>query len=239
MDYEILLPEKVRSLTLSEAYKYIEAIQSYPGDWRTTIITIPHQERIDDVEGITPLPTTYGAICFPELYLNELTLREFLRRYLENSEVESVIDALGKGLYLHKVLPSALLEKIDDKLSDFISGVSFEVFIPLEEKVKEPDKLRELGIVDLVEVFKTSVPVVKPEIVRQALEESHYVGEYLEKLEMLFNEAEELELNILRAEGYVNIDITLSDLEDKIQILVEHIQAMKLVIMFTRAIRST
>jgi len=239
VSYEILMPEKIRSLSISEAYEYIEAIQSFPGRWPSIIITLPAEGRRGDVEGITPLPTTHGALCFPELYLSEDALFSVLSEHMRKADVKGVLRALDRGLPLHKVIPPRLLEEVDRRIRDVIAGLIFEVFIPLRKMPEGLNGLEGLGIADSIETFRSVVFPVEPTAVRRALDESYYVGEYLEKLEALFDEVEEMELDILIARGYMKAQNTLLDLEARIEALVERIPALRKALMFTRAICSS
>ncbi len=239
MDYEIILPLKVRTLTIAKAYKYIEAIQSYPGDWSLVVVTgnVEKLKKARFLEGITPLPTTYGALCFPELYLNDELLVAMLKEKLDEEEVVGIIKAINRGERIHRLIPRSLLREVEQRMTDLIAGADFEVFIPLEEITKELDEIvKRINLIEYFELFKTSAFPVEPELVEEILDRAYHVGEYLSGLEKIFDEAKEEELDILRVEGFIKSDMKLKELEETLQSLVDQVPAKRVTLMFTRVI---
>jgi len=237
-NYKIILPLRIRSQSIARCYKYIEAIQSYAGNWPSLIITgDPRRLRWDSIlEGITPLPTTHGALCFPELYLSDEKLVEFLRSKVRG-DIEGYINAIKSGEHIHRVIPYSLLKDIEKELEELIAGMDIEVFIPLRYDIEKIDNL--IGSIPFLEeheVFKASIPLVKSRLIEQALDRAHYVGEYLRELEEIFNEAMEEELYILRLWGFIDASTTLVDLEGQLQRLINKMPIKEGVLMFTRVI---
>ncbi|RLF17733.1 MAG: hypothetical protein DRZ82_09535 [Thermoprotei archaeon] len=239
MDYKIILPLKIRELTIAKAYRYIEAIQSYPGNWPLIIITGNIEGLSWDqlLEGITPLPTTYGALCFPELYLDDELLIAILRERLSEEVVSGIIKAINRGEEIHRLVPYSLLKDIEQRIPEILAGVDFEAFIPLRKEVKKLDEItKNIDIIDDIKLFKVGAFPVEPKTIERDLDRAYHVGEYLADLERTFNEVEEEELDILRVGGFVKAGMKLTDLEEELQCLLDRIPARRLTLMFTRVI---
>ena len=182
------------------------------------------------------MPTTHGALCFPELYLSDEKLIEFLRRKTKG-DVEGYINAINSGEHIHKVVSYRLLKDLEEELEKLIAGMDVEAFIPLRQNIERVDDLiSNIPFLEGYETFKASVPLVKSRLVEQALDKSHYVGEYLKELEVIFNEATEEELYILRVWGFIDARTTLIYLEERFQKLINKVPTKEGALMFTRII---
>jgi len=239
VDYEILLPAKIRSLTVAEAYTYIEAIQSYPGDWPLVIVSgdLQKLDPKSPLEGLTPIPSTYGALCFPELYVDERRLYSLLRNLLDLRSLNSVVEGLRRGVPLERLVPRRIESTLESRLPEFLAGADFEAFIPLKSELERLKFLAErYPIIEDVEVFRTTAFPLRPEEVRKVLEESYYVADYLRSLEDMSSKASEIQLTILRLEGFVEASTRLKDLEAHLQEIVSEIPSLRRTLMFTRVL---
>ncbi|RLF05413.1 MAG: hypothetical protein DRK00_04485 [Thermoprotei archaeon] len=236
--YRILISDKVKQLTIKEAYEYIDAIQSFKGDW--PLYLAPEEvlaaERGGEVESITPIPATYGALAFLEFYVDEERLAEELAKLIR-AEAVYIRGALERGVPLHRLAPAHVLEELED-LGEYIRGYLFEAGIPLERALtkEEASRLEEIPWVTEVEVLETEMFGVEPRAVEEQLERSYYVGEYLRRLERLFMDAAPRKGHLALIRGTGDASNTLEHLESSLEEIVCKISAKEFTLMYARLV---
>lgn len=234
LEYEILISDKVKRMTLAEAYEYIEAVQSFGGDWPLYLTPrdLLEGEAAYEVESITPMPTTHGAVCFIEVYIDEEATVNQLAERLGFKDHQHVRRALESGTPLHRALPPEFLEKLE--LRSVIRGFGAEVAVPLEDAVADvgerPAWLREQALIE------TSLFLVDPEKVKAELDKSMYVGEYLRRLERLFAGSREEVGHLLLLRGEFDAGLSFRDLEEVVGELVERLPARRGALMYSRVV---
>lgn len=232
--YEIIVSEKIKRMTIAEAYEYIEAFQSFEGDWPLYLAPreLMEGEREYEVEAITPIPSTHGAVCILEFYLDEELAAKVLSEKLGPKSSEHVKRALEAGVPLHRAVPPAILEEMEE-YSSLIKGFRFEAAIPLTRRVEEvPGKP---GWIDEHESIEVDLFLIDPDKVKRELDKSLYVGEYLRRLERLSSKClgEKGWLLLLRGEDAC---ISLESLEKKLGDIVRQLPARRGAMMYTRIV---
>lgn len=237
-EYRILISEKIKQLTIKEAYEYIDAIQSFKGDWPfyLTPKEVLETERRGEVESITPIPTTHGALALLEFYVDERELSERLAELL-GAEAVYVRSALERGVPLHRLAPPHVLEELEE-LGDYVKSYLFEAAIPLKRVLGREAiaELRSFPWVIEVEALKTEVFGIEPSIVEEELEKSYYVGEYLRRLERLFINATPKESNLVLVRAIGDASKTFEHLERLVGELTRIIPAEELTLMYARLV---
>ncbi|RLE81207.1 MAG: hypothetical protein DRJ52_04690 [Thermoprotei archaeon] len=234
-EYEILLIDKIKSRRICKLFTVIEAFQSYDGEWE--IILMPKEVAEGDVkeaflDKASPIPTTHGAILFPDLIVDEKALSRLAE--LPPGEVK-IIEMGSRPIWL--IIREKKLREILVAYPEVLKEVSFEIFLPLKTSLPENVDPRDyIPYVDRVEKFKTEVQLLDPKVVKNILNKANYVGEYLEALENAFRENSiEEKLSVLALRGICPANISLKELEKKIK---EYVEAAKCfregTMMFTR-----
>jgi len=237
-EYRVLISDKVKQLTIKEAYDYIDAIQSFTGDWPLYLAPkeVLEAEGERELESITPIPATYGALAFLEFYVDEEELAEKLAR-LVGARAVHIRGALERGVPLHRLAPTHVLEELEG-LGEYIVGYLFEAGIPLRRRLtgEEVSKLKEVPWVVEVEVLETVMFGVEPRAVEIELKRSYYVGEYLRRLERLFINAMPKRGSLALIRGTGDASKTLEHLEALLGELVRGIPAEELTLMYARLV---
>jgi len=234
--YRILLSDKVRRMQIRRAYEYIDAIQSYPSEWAYAFAP---REAVEEggikLESINPIPATYGAVDFPELYVDEEKLLEELKQRMKGSYVRAISRALEKGVLPYRALPPETFEEVLKENPGVIAEVLFEAFIPLNLR---PENLG-FGEGWEVEVFRTEVQLIEPRLVEEALKEAERVIDYLAELEQLGESASTIrEVWVLAARRVVSAEKTMEDLEREVEVIIGKLSgvALAMTMLFNRLV---
>ena len=233
--YSILITEKVKEMRVAEAYEYIDAIQSFKGDWPLYVTPkeLLESEKEYDVESLTPIPATHGALEFLEFYVDEEELAEVLRGLIEEDYISPIMKALEAGVPLHRALPPSILEEFED-FGKLIKNYLIEIALPLREGGDVASMVEGFEWVEEVELFETEVFLVDPDLVEKELEKSYYVGEYLRRLEKLFSSAMETRLHLMLVRGFGEASLTFKDIEKAVEKLLKELPVVRCTTMFTR-----
>lgn len=236
--YRILLGGKVKGMSVAQAFEYIDAIQSFKGDWPLylTPSAALDVERAVELEGITPLPATHGSLVFIEFYVDEDALASDLSSRLK---VDPAIlkSALERGAPLHRLVPGEALEELSE-LERYVRAFLLEAAVPIERSLTggEENAITSLEWVTDMDTVEIEVPGVRVELVEAELERAYYVGEYLRRLERLFEKAETVSRHLLLVRGEGEASLKLADLEAMVGQLVRIIPAIKATVMYYRLI---
>ncbi|MEM1509255.1 MAG: hypothetical protein QW291_01000 [Thermofilaceae archaeon] len=237
-DYKILLSEKIKMVSITEVFDYIDAIQSFKGDWPLYLAPregVESSTRVE-MEGVTPLPATHGGFAFIEYYLDEdLASIEIAREIRVDTEV--IRSALEKGVPLHRLVPEEVLDKLD-RLGKFIKLFFFEAALPLVRELApcELELVKRLHWVVEFEQVEVDAIGMDPARVELELERSYYVGEYLRRLEALFSGGGAKVTRLLLVRGEGDAGLTLKQLENVVDTLVHKIPVERLTVMYYRLI---
>lgn len=233
-EYRLLLSERIRGLSVAEAFEYIDAIQSFKGDWPLVLSpsALFESEKPLELEGLTPIPATYGALAFIEFYADEEGLASSLAGKLGVSP-EVLRSALERGVPLHRLAPPEVVEELEN-VGNYLRVFLFEAAIPLGEGALQSSALASLEWVTDFDVVEVEVPGVDPEAVLTELEKSQYVGEYLRRLEKLFARAETKTKRLLLVRGEEEAKTKLSEVEAMVAQVVELVPALKTTVMYSR-----
>ncbi|MEM2186954.1 MAG: hypothetical protein QXF69_09480 [Thermofilaceae archaeon] len=236
--YRILLSERVKGISIAQAFEYIDAIQSFKGDWplHLTPSVALEAERPVELEGITPIPATHGGLAFIEFYVDEDAVASRLASKLK-VDPEILRGALERGTPLHRLVPGEALEELSE-LGRYMKAFLFEASVPIERSLtsEEENAITSLEWITDMDVVEVEVPGVKAELVEAELEKSYYVGEYLRRLEKLFEKAETVSRRLLLVRGEGEAGLKLADLEVMMGHLVRAIPAVRATVMYYRLI---
>lgn len=233
-----MLSEKVKTLSVAGAFEYIDAIQSFRGEW--PLFLAPREaielERRVEVEGITPIPATHGGLAFIEFYLDEDSISAELARDM-GVDAEVIRSALEKGAPLHRLAPEEALDKLG-KVGEFIKLFLFEAALPLVRELTpcELELVERTHWVTEVEQVEVDAIGMDPARVELELERSYYVGEYLRRLEALFSGGGTKVTRLLLVRGEGDAGLTLKQLEGVVDELVHRIPIDRLTVMYYRLI---
>lgn len=233
-EYRLLLSERIRGLSVAEAFEYIDAIQSFKGDWPLVLSpsALLESEKPVELEGLTPIPATHGALAFVEFYADEEGLASSLAGKLGVSP-EVLRSALERGVPLHRLAPPEVVEELEN-VGNYLRVFLFEAAVPLGEGPLQSSALASLEWVTDFDVVEVEVPGVDPEAVLAELEKSQYVGEYLRRLEKLFAGAETKARRLLLVRGEGEAKTKLSEVEAMVAQVVERVPALKTTVMYSR-----
>ncbi len=235
--YRLLLSDRVRGLTVAEAFEYVDAIQSYRGDWPLYLAPSAYLEgeRPAELEGITPIPATHGALALVEFYVDEEPLSAHLSESLKVSP-DVLRSALERGVPLHRLAPAEVVESLDVRA--FLRAFTFEAAIPLRSEPSSEllDSLSRFEWLTDVDVVDVEVPGVDPELAAAELEASYYVGDYLRRLERLFARAATVANHLLLVRGEGLAQMRLTDVEAMVSEIVSVAPAVRAATMYYRLI---
>jgi len=232
--YRLLLSERVRGMSVAEAFDYIDAIQSFKGDWPLALspsAALESEEPVE-LESLTPIPATHGALAFVEFYADEEGLASSLAKRLGVSP-EVLKSALERGVPLHRLAPPEVVEELEG-LGEYLRVFTFEAAVPLSEGPLQAEALAGLEWVTDFEVVEVEVPGVDPEVVERELERSQYVGEYLQRLERLFARAETRARRLLLVRGEGEARMKLVEVEAMVAQAIELVPALRATVMYNR-----
>lgn len=221
-------------MSVAEAFEYIDAIQSFKGDW--PLILSPsaffESEKPVELEALTPIPATHGALAFVEFYADEESLASSLAGKLGVSP-EVLVSALERGVPLHRLAPPEVIEELES-VGESLRVFLFEAAVPLGEGSFQSSALSSLEWLTDFDVVEVEVPGVDPEAVEAELEKSQYVGEYLRRLEKLFARAETRVNRLLLVRGEGEAKVKLSEVEAMVAQVLERVPAVKVTVMYSR-----
>ncbi|MCS7105466.1 MAG: hypothetical protein NZ954_07905 [Thermofilaceae archaeon] len=234
--YKLLLSDRVRELSVAEAFDYIDALQSYKGDWPLylTPSAILETEKVSEVEGLTPIPATHGALAFIEFYVDEEAIASNLSSKLKVGS-DALKSALERGVPLHRLVPQEAFGELEN-VGSFLKAVLFEATVPVERKLND-EEARAVSDLEWVVDFDTvevEVPGVKPEVVEAELNQAYYVGDYLKRLEKLFSKAEVEAKHLLLVRGEEEAGVKLKEVEALLDKLVRKVTAVRVSVMYYR-----
>jgi hypothetical protein len=232
--YRLLLSERVRGMSVAEAFDYIDAIQSFRGDWPLALSPSAalEAEKLVELESLTPIPATHGALAFVEFYADEEGLASSLAGKLGVSP-EVLRSALERGVPLHRLAPPEVVEELEG-VGEHLRAFLFEAAVPLGEGDVRGEALASLEWVTDFEVVEVEVPGLDPEVVERELERSQYVGEYMQRLERLFARAETRARRLLLVRGEGESRMRLIDVEALMAQVVERVPALRVAVMYNR-----
>lgn len=221
MRFEIILPVKLKSMKIYEIIDIIDSIQSFDYDWKSYIMTITENfTEYKESEKLTPIPTNVGAIDFTEYIYDEELLLKNLRGHFESKKFRELKKLMELGYEVSKFINEDLLEELIYNNKDIITSVQIELFITLRNGMlmNKSRGIIESSPFNHCELIKASYYYLKPNDVYNALEESYYLIDYLNKLAKL-SESSSIEgegiLLVLR--GYYPAEKTMLDLEQEIE----------------------
>lgn len=220
-------------MSVAEAFDYIDAIQSYKGEWPLILspsLFFESEQRVE-MESLTPIPATHGALAFIEFYTDEEGLASELAGKLGVSP-EVLRSALEKGVPLHRLAPPEVVEELEE-VGRYLRAFLFEAAVPVEGAV-DTSALAGLEWVTDFDVVEVEVPGVDPELVVAELEKSYYVGDYLRRLERLFERAETRAGRILLVRGEGEAQMKLADVEGAVAKVIELVPAVRATVMYNR-----
>ena len=219
---------------MAEAFDYIDAIQSFKGDWPLALspsAALESEEPVE-LESLTPIPATHGALAFVEFYADEEGLASSLAKRLGVSP-EVLKSALERGVPLHRLAPPEVVEELEG-LGEYLRVFTFEAAVPLSEGPLQAEALAGLEWVTDFEVVEVEVPGIDPEVVERELERSQYVGEYLQRLERLFARAETRARRLLLVRGEGEARMKLVEVEAMVAQAIELVPALRATVMYNR-----
>lgn len=236
--YRILLSERVRGMSVAQAFEYVDAIQSFRGEWplQLTPSLALESEGPVELEGITPLPTTHGALSFIEFYADEEALALHLSGRLK-VDPEVLKRALERGVPLHRLAPPEIVEELGE-VGASLRAFLFEAAVPIGRGLTSGERgaIEGLDWVTDIDTVEVEVPGVSPELVRAELEKAYYVGEYLRRLERLFESAETVARHLLLVRGEGEASARLTDLEATLEQLVRSAPSIRATVMYYRLV---
>lgn len=231
--YKIFLSEKFKKKSIRELFRIIDIFQSYNADWQTYFIDV--DVDIGSAERLTSIPTNCGALLFREFYFSEERLMKIIgRRGFDKKYIEKFI---GDGLKLERILSRREVERIIYGHPEIIDLANIEIYFPLTSKGNLKFLEKDLGELKFViEVIETSYSYINPKAVEKILEESYFLGEYLEKLwKKYVNESIIVEKGyILLAKGIVDACTSLTQLETYIDRFIKNVNHRNISMMFNR-----
>jgi len=241
MEFEVLLPEKLKQYNINNSLDVIEAFQSYDVDWGFYLVDYGLDKiRLETSEKISPFPTTSGGLCFLQFFFEEEKFLEEARKYVSKRVFENLMKLIKTGYPASEYIPEDVFLRILKSNENIIHEVLFEMFIPVDSYEKEDLYIEKHG--DLKDIstglLKTDYYFLHPSVVKSCLEESLYVHEYLQKIAERFTSATKNEGYLFVVRGYFPAKKTFKDLERSINSLLStlNIRYLPRTLLFNRII---
>jgi len=220
--FEVLLTEKLKKQSVRDLLGVIEAIQSFDYDWEFYLVDVSSGASAERMERATPIPANRGAILFVHYLVDEDGLVEAIGA--SRTGAERIKRLAEQGRPLAEIVGERRLEELLEKRRDVVVLASVEAVLPLRSG-EVSERVRDIAgspPFDECEIVETEYYYLEPELVREALRDSYYLGEFLERLsEMYARERREGRGHLAILRGYFPADKTLSELEGETSSLIE------------------